>query len=133
TSKGSIVTTTVVMAARGWSAFVGSPDVALPGILIEPVRGQMLCFKSATAQTRHVLYTARGYVVPRRDGRLLAGSTSDHVGFDKRVTVDGIGNIRSAGAEIISALRNLYLFDSWDVLRHRAGVEFTLLGPASEV
>ena len=133
TSKGSIVTKTVVMAAGAWSSFVDSPDVSLPGILIEPVRGQMLCFKSATAQTRHVLYTARGYVVPRRDGRLLAGSTSDHVGFDKRVTVDGIGNIRSAAAEIIPALRHLSLFDSWAGLRPRAEDDFPVLGPASEI
>ncbi len=133
TSKGSIATKTVVMAAGAWSSFVDSPDVSLPGILIEPVRGQMLCFKSATAQTLHVLYTARGYVVPRRDGRLLAGSTSDHVGFDKRVTVDGIGNIRSAAAEIIPALRHLSLFDSWAGLRPRAEDDFPVLGPASEI
>jgi len=133
TSKGGIATKTVVVAAGAWASLVNSPNGSLPGIFIEPVRGQMLCFKSAPALTRHVLYTARGYVVPRRDERLLAGSTSDHVGFDKRVTVDGIGNIKSAAAEIIPALKHLPLFDSWAGLRPRAEDDFPVLGPASEI
>jgi len=133
TSKGSIAAKAVVVAAGAWASFVNSPDVSLPEVFIEPVRGQMLCFKSASALTRHVLYTARGYVVPRRDERLLAGSTSEHVGFDKRVTVDGIGNIKSAAVEIIPALKHLPLFDSWAGLRPRAEDDFPVLGPASEI
>src|SRR2546421_5941410 len=51
---------------------------------IEPVRGQMLCLQQPTHApfARHVVYSPRGYIVPRRDGRLLAGSTSERAGFD---------------------------------------------------
>ena len=32
-------------------------------------------------------------MVPRRDGRIVAGSTLEHVGFEKQVTAEGLSQI----------------------------------------
>ena len=46
----------------------------------------MVCLEAKPQLTHHVIFSRRGYIVPRRDGRLLAGSTSENAGFDKSVT-----------------------------------------------
>jgi len=133
TSKGNVSTSVVVLAAGAWLSLIKSPDVSLPEISIEPVRGQMLCFETQPPIPRHVIYGPHGYLVPRRDGRLLAGSTSEHVGFEKLVTDEGVTGIRSMATEIIPALEHLPLVDSWAGFRPRAQDDLPVLGPCEAI
>ena len=99
TSAGFLSSRNVVVAGGAWTSLIKTGERA-PQINIEPVRGQMICFEPPAAFPRHVIYSPRGYIVPRRDGRLLAGSTTEAVGFDKQVTDEGIESIRSRAQEI---------------------------------
>jgi glycine oxidase len=99
TSAGTIPSPAVVNAAGAWAGFLALPaGVAPPPVF--PVRGQMLVLRGEPRALRRPLYSRRGYLVPRRDGRILAGSTLERAGFDKRVTA-------GAAAEILAALRAL--------------------------
>jgi glycine oxidase len=103
---------------------------------VEPVRGQMLCMRQpqpSESFARHVVYSPRGYVVPRRDGRLLAGSTTEHVGFDASVTDEGLRAIKANAVEIAPAAAALALEDSWAGLRPRASDGLPLIGESAEV
>jgi glycine oxidase len=103
---------------------------------VEPVRGQVICFRRDDTQAplfRHVVYSPRGYVVPRRDGRLLAGSTTEHAGFDCRVTVEGLNSVRARAEEIAPALAALTPSDSWAGLRPRAWDGLPVIGESAEV
>jgi glycine oxidase len=102
-------------------------------VQIEPVRGQMLCFQTESQLARHVIYSSRGYLVPRRDGRLLAGSTSEHVGFDKRVTDEGTASIKSMAFEIAPGLESTAIADSWAGFRPHAQDDLPVLGPAPDI
>jgi glycine oxidase len=132
TSRGSIDCATVVVAAGTWTGFIqGLPrNTALK---IEPVRGQMICFDARPQVTRHVIYTPRGYLVPRQDGRLLAGSTSERAGFAKQVTAAGISSILASAQEISPAISNLPIVDTWSGLRPRAPDNLPVLGPCDEI
>ncbi len=132
-SSGSISAPVVVLAAGAWTSFIQSSATALPEIAVEPVRGQMLCFEALPPIAQHVLYSSRGYLVPRRDGRILAGSTTEHAGFDKRTTDEGIDAIKSMAFEIAPALANLPLIDSWAGFRPRAADDLPVLGPCKEI
>ena len=129
TSLGFVAAATVVLAAGAWTSLIDLSGVSLSSIRIEPVRGQMLCFQTSPQLFRHVLYTARGYLVPRRDGRVLAGSTLEHAGFDKSVTNEGAASIKSMASEISPALEHLPLIDSWAGFRPRAADDLPVLGP----
>jgi len=133
TSRGSIATENVVLAAGAWSSRISAGDKTLPNLRIKPVRGQMLCFEPDTPVSRHVIYSPRGYIVPRRGGRLLAGSTSEQVGFDKQVTADGVQSIRAAATEISARISSLAIKDSWAGLRPRAADTLPVLGPCGEI
>ncbi len=100
---------------------------------IEPVRGQMVCFEATPQLTRHVICTHRGYIVPRRDGRLLAGSTSEDVGFDRLVTESGIDLILEHAQEISPQISKLPIIDKWAGLRPRSADGLPVLGPCDEI
>jgi glycine oxidase len=133
TSRGFIVAGSVVIAGGAWSSLIGAADKALPNLRIKPVRGQMLCFEANPQIARHVIYSPRGYIVPRRDGRLLVGSTTEQAGFEKRVTAAGVHSILSAAMEISRRIAALPLTDSWSGLRPRAGDTLPVLGPCAEI
>jgi glycine oxidase len=132
TELGFLSAKKIVVAAGAWSSLIEAEAALLPRLDVEPVRGQMLCF-NAPGFARQVIYSSPGYIIPRRDGRLLAGSTSEHVGFDKRVTEAGIDAIRSMAIEIAPALQNISIIDSWAGFRPRAKDDLPVLGPVEDV
>jgi glycine oxidase len=127
TSSGFIGAPVVIVAAGAWTSQIMPAHVQ-----IDPVRGQMLCF-NAPQIASHVIYSPRGYLVPRHDGRLLAGSTSEHAGFDKRVTDEGVQSIKSMAFEIAPRLKDLAVIDSWAGFRPHAEDNFPVLGPDDDV
>jgi len=132
TSQEDISAHSIVLAAGAWSSSLNCA-VTLPQLEVEPVRGQMLCFNPPAPLVRHVIYSSRGYLVPRRDGRLLAGSTTESAGFDKRVTNDGVNAIKSMAVEIAPALESLMMVDSWAGFRPRAKDGLPVLGRTRHV
>ena len=133
TSRGFIACNSVVIAGGAWSSMLDDPEKVLPALRVKPVRGQMLCFEANPQIARHVIYSPRGYIVPRRDGRLLAGSTTEQAGFEKRVTAAGVQSILSASLEISPRIASLPLADSWSGLRPRAADTLPVLGPCAEI
>jgi glycine oxidase len=131
TSRGFIACEKVVIAGGAWTNQILNEALPNPGI--EPVRGQMVSFEATPQIARHVIYSPRGYVVPRRDGRLLAGSTTEHAGFDKRVTASGVQSIVTSALEISQQIAALPLMSSWAGLRPRAVDGLPVLGPCVEI
>lgn len=128
TNRGPVNCAKVVIAAGTWSGFIRHTYVA-----IEPVRGQMVCLEASPSLTRHILFSPRGYLVPRRDGRLLAGSTSEHAGFARSVTAGGISSILQHAHEISPAVAKLTVIDTWAGLRPRSPDGLPVLGPCVEI
>ncbi len=134
TSRGLISCPVVVIAAGTWTSFIKfSPLSPKPALRVEPVRGQMISFDARPQITRHVIYSPRGYIVPRQDGRLLAGSTSERAGFAKQVTAGGMGSILKNALEISPSVSALPILDTWAGLRPRASDNLPVLGPCDEI
>ncbi|HEX6185123.1 MAG TPA: glycine oxidase ThiO [Pyrinomonadaceae bacterium] len=141
TAEGTLDAGAVVFAAGAWNSrllkFSGGEETRLDDDPeVSPVRGQILSFQRPDPQTpfvRHVVYGARGYVVPRRDGRLLAGSTTEHAGFDCRVTEEGVASVAAHAAELTPAVASLAVADSWAGLRPRAADGLPVLGESADV
>lgn len=116
----------VIIAAGCFSAGIEGAATYSP---VRPVRGQMVALGSHTVELGHVLRSEHGYIVPRGEGRCVAGSTLENVGFEKRITPDGIGKILSAVVEIIPALADAAILETWCGLRPDTPDHLPSLGP----
>src|SRR5262249_14601034 len=104
----------VVNAAGAWS---GGIQGAVEDFENYPIRGQIACFETRTGHLRSSVFSLGGYLVPRRDGRILAGSTMEEAGFDKSVTLGGLAKIILAARDMLPALSELSFREAWAGLR----------------
>ncbi len=120
----------VVLATGAWTSFIQTDVLELPKV--KPIRGQMISFRSAQRFFSKIIYSPRGYLVPRRDGRILAGATSEEVGFDQSVTDSGIEMLRKKTLEIAPSLVNFKISEKWAGLRPFAPDGLPILGEIAE-
>ncbi|MCA9271166.1 MAG: FAD-dependent oxidoreductase, partial [Planctomycetales bacterium] len=103
------------LAAGAWSEpLCGQLGVSLG---IYPVRGQMVLYRSDAPLLTHVVNEGPRYLVPRSDGRLLAGSTEEDVGFDKRNTDEQIAELRQFAESLLPPLAKAEVEATWAGLR----------------
>ncbi|HKN60470.1 MAG TPA: glycine oxidase ThiO [Candidatus Acidoferrales bacterium] len=95
-----------------------------------PVRGQMISLRHRDVKLTRVLRSANGYLVPRPDGRILAGSTLEDAGFAKSVTPAGLQKILSAALELAPALGSAEILETWAGLRPGTPDDLPILGPS---
>ena len=105
----------VVNAAGAWAGEIRGLEA--DRVKLHPVRGQIICFEVAPETIGPALFSLRGYVVPRRDGRLLAGSTMEEAGYDKSVTLAGLDKIARGAAAIVPTLGAATFREAWAGLR----------------
>jgi glycine oxidase len=115
----------VMNAAGAWAGRLEGDPEPPP---VEPVRGQIATFVVAPALVRHVVWSARGYLVPRADGRLLAGTTLENAGFDKSVTAGGLRAVLDIALEIAPRLVDVPVVDTWAGLRPGTPDGWPILG-----
>ncbi|MEO6392565.1 MAG: glycine oxidase ThiO [Pyrinomonadaceae bacterium] len=118
----------VIVAGGSWSSLIPFSDGRRSPVVIEPVRGQMLCFETADNFAQHIIYSPRGYLIPRLDGRVLAGSTTEMVGYDPSVSDRGLVSIMSQASEISPAVSELNMTDHWSGLRPRSADGLPVVG-----
>ena len=94
-----------------------------------PVRGQMLSLRSDDVSLRRVVRCERGYLVPHRDGRIVAGSTSEDAGFEKRVTPAGMRRVLEAALSLCPGLAGAEIVETWCGLRPGTPDDLPILGP----
>ena len=125
-----IAAKTVVLAAGCFSAEFSRNGNGLPLAPTRPVRGQLLALRPQNFRLNQVVRSEHGYLVPRADGRIIAGSTIEDAGFEKRVTADGVAQILHAALEICPTLKGAELIETWSGLRPGTPDALPILGPA---
>ena len=101
----------IVLAAGSWSALVQGAGVEPKAV--RPARGQMVQFQTRLPLLDRILTSEKGYLVPRADGRVIAGSTMELVGFDKQVTAAGLARILDMALELCPELGSAPVTDMW--------------------
>lgn len=116
-----------IIAAGCFSANIRGAEVYAP---VRPAKGQMVSLRADGLKIDRVLWSDKIYLVPRNDGRILAGATVEYVGFDKRVTAGAIEKILTASLELAPDLANARIEESWAGLRPDSPDHLPILGPA---
>jgi glycine oxidase len=115
-----------IIAAGCFSATI---EGIAPYAPVRPAKGQMAALRSDDLKIERVLWSEKIYLVPRNDGRILAGATVEYAGFDKRATAGGIEKILSAAIDLAPGLANARIEETWAGLRPDSPDHLPILGP----
>ncbi|KAA6187710.1 glycine oxidase ThiO [Thiohalocapsa marina] len=115
TTGGDLAAERVVVCTGAWTAQLLEKLEQAPDI--RPVRGQMLLFAARPGRIRHVALFRDHYVIPRRDGRVLFGSTLEDAGFEKQTTAAAKEALYQMAVEAFPLLRRAPVEDHWAGLR----------------
>ncbi len=121
----------VVLAAGAWSRDIaGIPAAHLPPV--RPIKGQMLALSMDPANPllHHVLWLPRGYLVPRRDGRLVVGGTVEERGFDDTITAGGLLALIEGAWRAVPGVEELPVAETWVGFRPGSRDDAPMLGPS---
>jgi glycine oxidase len=69
------------------------------------------------------------YLVPRNDGRIIAGSTIERTGFDHDVTVAGLKKILNEATKLAPGLAKARVEETWAGLRPDTPDHLPIVGP----
>ena len=128
TDRGQLLAPVVVNCLGSWASMGGRFPIHLP---VQPARGQILVFRGPTRLFRHVVMSDHAYLVQRRDGRLLVGSTVEFAGFEKALTVEGMHHILSGVRQMSSALNRCTFLEAWAGFRPFTKDRLPILGKTS--
>lgn len=125
TPQGTFTADRFVLATGAWAGLalpgIGAQADRLSGMQaaphIRPIRGQMLLFKLEPGVLDTILYRNGLYLIPRRDGHVLVGSTLEDAGFDKSTDDATRLRLHAQATELLPALADVQPVQHWAGLR----------------
>lgn len=136
TEHGKLFAEHVLITAGAWSGLM-EPDQLFPGLSpaeIFPVRGQMIRFDASIHTGLSTILMDEGvYLIPRKDGSVVVGSTVEHVGFDKHTTDEAITLLHRKALELWPNLARAPIAQQWSGLRPGTRDEIPYIGPHPEI
>lgn len=115
TSRGQITGDQYIVAAGAWSSqLLGEHALNLD---IRPIRGQMLLYKLPQSPIQSVIAERAHYLIPRQDGHILVGSTTEDTGFNKNTTIKARIQLSDWAGNLLPALKNTLPLQHWSGLR----------------
>ncbi|MGD8313058.1 MAG: glycine oxidase ThiO [Gammaproteobacteria bacterium] len=115
TPRGDFGARRVVIAGGAWSPRI--LQTAGLALAVEPVRGQMIQFGARPGLVRHILLQGGHYLIPRKDGLVLAGSTMEYSGYDKSTTAGAREALSEWATRLVPALSGCEIVRQWAGLR----------------
>jgi len=115
-----------IVAAGCFSADIDGVAAFAP---VRPAKGQIVALRAEGLHIERVLWSENIYLVPRNDGRIVAGATVEHVGFDKTLTAGGLQKVISGAIELVPALAEARIEETWAGLRPDSPDHLPILGP----
>ena len=124
--QGEVEAKWTIIAAGCFSARIAGAESYAP---VTPAKGQMVALRCDGVELKHILWLEHKYLVPQKNGRILAGSTIEYSGFDHNVTAGGIRTILSEVMKMVPALEGARVEETWAGLRPDSPDHLPIIGP----
>ena len=122
---------TVVNAAGAWAGNLAeTAKIRLP---IFPVRGQVVLTQTLPHVLNACLSNSGCYILQKKHGEVLIGSTTENAGFDVSVTPEAITHLCNAAVRTVPCLRHVGIKRVWSGLRPGTQDELPILGPMENI
>lgn len=115
TDKGNFMADNTIIACGAWSPLIISELKKKLGM--EPVRGQMILIKAKSSLINPIIMLNSHYLIPRKDGRILAGSTMEYVGYQKETTDNAAQELYQRAVDLVPELKHYSIEKHWAGLR----------------
>ena len=109
-----LVITAGAWTGKLWTQLLGH---AVSPVDVFPVKGQMLIFDTPLGTLDYMVLEHDRYLIPRRDGKILCGSTVEQQGFDKLTTVQAKQSLAEFAKQILPILADCPITHHWAGLR----------------
>lgn len=130
-AEGIVPATQVVVAGGAWSGEILKRQGV--ELAVEPVRGQMVVFKARPGLLQRIVLSGTHYLIPRADGRILAGSTLEYVGFDKGITMQGRDELLAFATSLLPKLADFPIEKQWSGLRPGTSDGIPFIGQCGDI
>jgi len=129
TARGAFEAEQVIVCAGAWSGQLLG-DLPTPPA-VRPVRGQMILFRTPPGTISRIVLEEQRYIIPRRDGHVLFGSSMEEAGFDNSTTPEMYQELRDIVIERFPVLADYSIVKHWSGLRpgSPAGVPYIARHP----
>ena len=133
TNNEIIKTKEIIVCSGAWTSKI--KNIEIKEVPIRPVKGQMVCLKipKNISLLKHILWRENVYLVPRNNSDLIIGATEEEMGYDKSLTVGGIYNLLKIARELLPAIEDLSIVESWSGLRPTSRDDAPIIGPSKKL
>lgn len=131
TTQGELYADAYIVTAGTWSNTL-LDDQAL-AMDIRPIRGQILLLKFPTPPMQHIVVNEGLYLIPRRDGHVLIGSTLEDEGFNKTTTSYARDALFKRACQLYPAWRKQPIIEHWAGLRPGSSNNIPTIGRHAEL
>ena len=133
TKNETIKTKEIIVCSGAWTNRI--KNIEIKEVPIRPVKGQIVCLKmpKSSSLLKHILWRENVYLVPRDNSDLIIGATEEEMGFDKSLTAGGIYNLLKIAREVLPAIEDLSIVESWSGLRPATRDEAPIIGPSKKI
>ena len=109
----------VVMSAGAWTGELWAElfDNAALQPDVYPVKGQMIIFDTPPNTLSTMVLENDRYLIPRRDGKILCGSTVEQQGFDKTTSDRAKQSLAAFAKQLLPVLEHAPIIHHWAGLR----------------
>ena len=124
--NGQVEAQWTIVSAGCFSAKI---EGAAPYAPVTPAKGQMIALRCESMKIERILWLEHKYLVPQLDGRIIAGSTIEHSGFDHDVTAGGVELILREVLRMVPGLASARVEETWAGLRPDSPDHLPIIGP----
>ncbi|MEC4748338.1 glycine oxidase ThiO [Methylomicrobium sp. Wu6] len=117
TAQGKFPVEQLIVSAGAWTGQLFTRLFPIPAPDIVPVKGQMLLFDAKPDTLRHMVLDEDRYLIPRRDGKILAGSSVEHDQFDKTPSAEIHDKLKNFALALMPSLKRFPIINHWAGLR----------------
>lgn len=121
-----------VVCVGAWSGLLARAT-GLPDVQVYPVKGEMLIFDAPPGLLKHMVLSHGHYLIPRKDGRILAGSTVENVQFNKSASEWAHGQLLAFACGLLPELNSVAVEKHWAGLRPGSPQGIPTIGPHPEI
>jgi glycine oxidase len=120
TASGNLPVNQLILTAGAWTGQLFRqliPELNAAAPSIAPVKGQMLLFEARPDTLPYMVLDGDQYLIPRRDGKILAGSTVERVDFDKTPSPEARERLLEFAFRLMPSLKQFPLLCHWAGVR----------------